>query len=54
VKAPQVVDFLKALVHHIRRPLLIVWDRLPAHRSRTVQDYLRSLDGRIQLEYLPS
>ena len=30
----EVIDFLKALVRHIDRPLLIVWDRLPAHRSR--------------------
>lgn len=49
VKAPQVVDFLKALVRHIRRPLLIVWDGLPLHRSRVVQDYLKSLDGQIHL-----
>jgi transposase len=53
VKAPQVVDFLKALVRHVRKPLLIVWDRLPAHRSRMVQDYVRTLGGQIELEYLP-
>ena len=28
------MDFLAALVRHLRQPLLIVWDRLPAHRSR--------------------
>ena len=33
----QVIDFLKALVRHIDRPLLIVWDRLPAHRSRKIR-----------------
>jgi hypothetical protein len=38
VKAPQAVDFLRALVWHIRRPLLLVWDRLPAHRSGLVRD----------------
>jgi transposase len=40
-QAPQVVDFLKALVRHIGRPVVVVWDRLP------------SLHGQIQLEYLP-
>ncbi len=54
VKSPQVVDFLRALVRHIRQPLILVWDRLPAHRSRMVRDYLSSLEGRIQAEYLPS
>ena len=27
VRGPEVIDFLKALVRHIRRPLLVVWDR---------------------------
>ena len=53
VKSPQVVDFLAALRRHIRGPLLVVWDGLPAHRSRLVRDYLASLDGWIQVEYLP-
>ncbi len=53
VKAPQVVDFLRALVRHIPQPLLLVWDRLPAHRSRVVRQYLDSLGGWIQMEYLP-
>jgi len=53
VKAPQVVDFLKALVRHIRRPMTVVWDRLPAHRSRLVREYVNSLGGQVHLEYLP-
>jgi len=53
VKASQAVDFLRALVRHIGQPLLLVWDRLPAHRSRLVRDYVDSLGGWIQMEYLP-
>ena len=34
----EVIDFLKAL-RHIERPLLIIWDRLPAHRSRLVRQF---------------
>jgi DDE superfamily endonuclease len=30
---PRVTDFLQALVRHVDRRLLIVWDRLPAHRG---------------------
>ena len=54
IKAPQVVDFLKALVRHIRRPMVLVWDRLPAHRSRMVQDYIVSLEGLVHQQYLPA
>jgi hypothetical protein len=36
VESPQLVDFL-ALVRHLRPPLILVWDRLPAHRSRMVR-----------------
>jgi transposase len=54
VKGPQVVDFLSALMRHIRQPLIVVWDRLPAHRSGLVRDYIESLGGRIQVEYLPA
>jgi transposase len=54
IKSPQVIEFLKALQGHIGRKLLIVWDRLTAHRSRLVRDYVESQHGSIQLEYLPA
>jgi transposase len=54
VKKEQVLEFLQALVRHLRLPLLVVWDRLPAHRSRLVQDYIASLKGWIHIEYLPA
>ncbi len=53
VKKAQVRDFLQALVRHLHLPLLLVWDRLPAPRSRLVQDYIASLHGWIHQEYLP-
>ena len=40
VKSPQVIDFLQALLQHISGPLLIVWDRLAAHRSGIVRDFI--------------
>ena len=54
VRSPQVVHFLDALLRHINGPMLIVWDRLAAHRSGLVRDYLTSLQGRIKVEYLPA
>ncbi len=49
----EVIDFLKALVRHIDGPLLIVWDRLPAHRSRLVREFIELSEGHIATECLP-
>ena len=43
----EVIDFLKALVRHIDGPLMIVWDRLPAHRSRMVREFIELSEGHI-------
>jgi transposase len=40
-------------MRHLDQPLLIVWDRLPGHRSRLVQDCSASLQGWISIAYLP-
>ena len=53
VRSAQVVEFLKALTQHIAQPLLIVWDRLPSHRSKLVWEFVEDLRGWIHLEYLP-
>ena len=53
IKAPQVVEFLKVLRATIGRRLLIIWDRLQAHRSRLVRQYVESERGALALEYLP-
>ena len=54
VRALRLIDFLKALARHIRRPLLVVWDRLPAHRSRLVREFIAYSEGYIETEYLPA
>ena len=53
VKQEQVVEFLKALKDHFRRPLLILWDGARPHRSRLVRDYADSTDGHLQIGFLP-
>jgi transposase len=54
VRAPKIVAVLKALRRHLGdRKLLIVWDRLQAHRSRLVREYVESQEGTIHLEFLP-
>src|SRR5271170_6546321 len=54
IKGPQVIEFLHALGRQIRQKVLVIWDGLPAHRSKLVRDYVESLNGAIQLEYLPA
>ncbi len=54
IKAERVVDFQRHLTRHLPGNLLIIWDGLPAHRSRLVKSFLAELDGRIWLEKLPA
>jgi transposase len=54
IKAPQVVDFLGHLLKHLPGKLLIIWDGLPAHRSKLVKAFVATQAGRIWLERLPA
>jgi transposase len=54
IRSPQIVEFLKALSQTIGRKLLIVWDRLQAHRSKLVRAFIEQGKGAIALEYLPA
>lgn len=49
----ETVVFLAHLLRYVGSRLLVVWDRLPAHRSRLVGEFLDSLGGLIAVEYLP-
>ena len=53
VAKEETVLFLAHLLECIADPLLVVWDRLPAHRSRLVGEFLDQLQGHIVVEYLP-
>jgi transposase len=53
IKKEQTVEFLKALKAHLKLPLLVIWDGSRPHHSRLVRDYLDSLDGHIQVAFLP-
>lgn len=54
VRTPQVIEFLQALQATIGKKLLIIWDRLQAHRSKRVRQYVEAQQGRLALEYLPA
>ena len=50
-----VVRCLKHVLRHVPGTLLVEWDRLPAHRSRLVKNFLRQgAATRLHLAQLPS
>jgi transposase len=53
VKSDQVIEFLRDLFRHLRGKVILVWDRLPAHRSRKVLEFLWKYN-RVRMEYLPA
>lgn len=54
IKAPQCIEFLEGLRKQIKRKLLVIWDGLPVHKSAAVRDYLDSINGQIQIAFLPA
>ena len=48
-----IVDFLRHVLRHIAGKVLVIWDGLPAHRSRKVKDFLSETEGQVHLEQLP-
>ena len=54
IKAPQIIQFLRHLRRHIPGNLTIIWDGLPAHRSRLVREFVAQQGGALELERLPA
>jgi putative transposase len=54
IRSAQVVRFLNTLRRHRRRPVILLWDRLPAHRSRRVAQALEQHRRWLRIEWLPS
>jgi len=54
IKGPQIIEFLKALKAQIKRKLLIIWDGLGVHKSCLVREFIESLNGHIEVEFLPA
>lgn len=53
IRVPHLVAFLRALKRLRRRPVLLVWDLLPGHRSRAVRDFLHANRDWLTVEWLP-
>jgi transposase len=53
IRSAQIIEFLGALMKHIARPILVVWDGVGPHKSRAVRDWLEQQQGRIAIAFLP-
>lgn len=47
------LTLLRRLMHRRRKPLHLIVDGLPAHKSRAVKAYVASLKGKLTLHFLP-
>jgi transposase len=52
--APLYVEFLKALLHDIRKPIILVQDRHPAHVAAFVRRFLQTIGKRLTIYELPA
>ena len=53
VTAPVFKDFLSRLMIGATRPVFVIVDGHPIHKSGLVKDYVDGLDGQLRLFYLP-
>jgi len=53
VTAPVFVEFLRRLMQGMKRPVFLIVDGHPIHRSVKVRQYVASTQGRLQLFFLP-
>lgn len=53
VDGPAVIAFLRSLRRHVQAPVLLVWDRLPAHVSRLTRDWILTQHRWLEVEWLP-
>ena len=53
VDGSAVIVFLRSLRRHVHAPVLLVWDRLPAHVSRRCRDWIAGQRRWLEVEWLP-
>ena len=47
------VTLLKQMMRHRTKPVHLVADGLPAHKTKLVKEYVASTEGRLTLHFLP-
>ena len=54
VNSEKICDFLEKLMHNAEKPVYLIWDGHPTHRSKKVKEYIASFDGKLKVFILPS
>ena len=54
VTSEVVIRFLRNLRRHIRGKVVLLWDRLPAHRSKCTQQFIETQYHWLTVEFLPA
>ena len=54
IKTTEVLEFLRNLRRHVAGPVVVVWDRLAAHRSRRTMAHVQEQAHWLTVEYLPA
>jgi putative transposase len=53
INADKIIRFFKELRQHVKGKIILVWDRLPAHRAKKVQAFLDTQTHWLTVEWLP-
>lgn len=53
IRQEQVIEFLRDLLRHIRGEVILIWDRLNAHRGKRVRSFVAG-HPRLHVEFLPA
>lgn len=53
MSSTEVICFLKELRRHVKGRIILLWDRLPAHRSKKVAAFLETQKPWLIIEQLP-
>jgi len=54
VRADQICEFLKRLMHGHQNKVFLIWDGHPTHKSKKVKECIAAFDGRLEIFLLPS
>jgi transposase len=52
MRSTECVQFLSQLKQNIKGPIIVIWDRLQAHRSKALKAWL-AMNRRVEVEYFP-
>jgi len=47
------IEFLKRLIYGAKNPVFLILDGHPTHKSKKVREYVQSINGMLELYYLP-